>query len=164
MRLFHPRMIAASVLLVWPAAALAQASVETPLFADKVAKKELPPVAERLPQAPLVVDPALDGGAVGQHGGEIVTLVPRARDIRYISTWAYTRLVGYDRNLQLQPDLLEKFENEEDRVFTFTIRQGHRWSDGSPFTAEDFRYYWEDVAQNPDLSPAGPPEFMLVEG
>ncbi|HZB62653.1 MAG TPA: ABC transporter substrate-binding protein, partial [Microvirga sp.] len=49
-------------------------------------------------------------------------------------------------------------------VFTFTLRAGHRWSDGSPFTAEDFRYYWEDVAQNKDLSPAGPPEFMLAGG
>ena len=85
--------------------------------------------------------------AAGQYGGDIVTLVPRARDIRYISTYAYTRLVGYDRNLELQPDLLEKLENEDDRVFTFTLRAGHRWSDGQPFTAEDFRYYWEDVAQ-----------------
>ena len=34
----------------------------------------------------------------------------------------------------------------------------------NPFTAEDFRYYWEDVAQNEDLSPAGPPEFMMVDG
>jgi peptide/nickel transport system substrate-binding protein len=90
--------------------------------------------------------------------------VPRPRDIRYISTFTYTRLVGYDRNLQLQPDLLEKLENEDDRVFTFTLRPGHRWSDGSPFTTEDFRYYWEDVAQNADLSPAGPPEFMMVDG
>ena len=63
-----------------------------------------------------------------------------------------------------KPDILEKVENEDDRVFTFTLRAGHRWSDGTPFTAEDFRYYWEDVAQNADLSPAGPPEFMMVDG
>jgi len=129
---------------------------ETSFF--KKGEKKLPPVAERVPATPLVVD------ATGEPGGEIVTLVPRARDIRYISTYAYTRLVGYDKDLQLQPDLLEKFENEGTRVFTFTLRAGHRWSDGSPFTAEDFRYYWEDIALNPDLSPAGPPEFMLVDG
>jgi len=142
--------------LALPAAA--QDFKDAPFFADQVKDKKLPPLAERLPKTPIVVD------AAGQYGGDIVTLVPRPRDIRYISTFTYTRLVGYDRNLHLQPDLLEKFENEDDRVFTFTLRPGHRWSDGSPFTTEDFRYYWEDVAQNPDLSPAGPPEFMLVNG
>ncbi len=157
MRTTTLHLAAAFGLLALPA--LAQTYVEPPLFAEKVAKKELPPLAERLPQTPIVVSPK-----GGQYGGDIVTLVSRPRDIRYISTYAYTRLIGYDRNLQLQPDLLEKFENEDDRVFTFTLRAGHRWSDGTPFTAEDFRYYWEDVAQNPDLSPAGPPEFMMVDG
>jgi peptide/nickel transport system substrate-binding protein len=149
-------LAALCTLLALPA--WAQTFSEPPFFKEKLANKELPPLAERLPQTPIVVEPA------GQYGGDIVTLVPRARDIRYISTYAYTRLVGYDRHLQLQPDLLEKFENQDDRVFTFTLRAGHRWSDGSPFTAEDFRYYWEDVAQNKDLSPAGPPEFMLAGG
>jgi peptide/nickel transport system substrate-binding protein len=142
--------------------ALAQNYVEPPFFAEQVLKKELPPLAERLPATPIVVSP--EGGSAGEYGGDVVTLVPRARDIRYISTWAYTRLIGYDRSLQLQPDLLEKAENEDDRIFTFTLRAGHRWSDGHPFTAEDFRYYWEDVAQNKDLSPAGPPEFMIMDG
>src|SRR5919112_321513 len=149
-------LAALCTLLALPA--WAQTFSEPPFFKEKLANKELPPLAERLPQTPIVVEPA------GQYGGDIVTLVPRARDIRYISTYAYTRLVGYDRHLQLQPDLLEKIDNQDDRVFTFTLRAGHRWSDGSPFTAEDFRYYWEDVAQNKDLSPAGPPEFMLAGG
>jgi peptide/nickel transport system substrate-binding protein len=153
----RPLVLAAAWgLLCLPAGA--QSFSDPPFFKEKLAKKELPPLAERLPQTPIVVEPS------GQYGGDIVTLVPRARDIRYISTYAYTRLVGYDRKLQLQPDLLEKFENQDDRVFTFTLRAGHRWSDGSPFTVEDFRYYWEDVAQNKDLSPAGPPEFMLAGG
>ena len=94
----------------------------------------------------------------------IVTLVATARDIRYISVNAYTRLVGYDEKLELEPDILAKLENEDDRIFTFTLREGHRWSDGHPFTTEDFRYYWEDVAHNKELSPAGPPEFMIVDG
>jgi peptide/nickel transport system substrate-binding protein len=149
-------LAAALGLLALPAPA--QDFKDAPFFADQVKDKKLPPLAERIPKAPIVVD------AAGQYGGDIVTLVPRPRDIRYISTFTYTRLVGYDRNLQLQPDLLEKLENEDDRVFTFTLRPGHRWSDGSPFTTEDFRYYWEYVAQNADLSPAGPPEFMMVDG
>ena len=148
--------------LHWPVQALD--FVEPPLFAARVQAKELPPVAERLPKVPLVVDPTQHGGSFGQHGGDIVTLVPRARDIRYISTYSYTRLIAYDRALNLYPDLLEKFEVDGERVFTFTLREGHRWSDGHPFTAEDFRYYWEDVVQNRDVSPSGVPEFMMVDG
>src|SRR3954470_9010156 len=145
-----------------PAGALEM--VEQPLFAEKVAKKELPPIAERIPKTPLVVDPSLTGGRIGQYGGDIITLVPRARDIRYITTYAYNRLVGYNEKLELKPDVLENIAIDDDRVFTFTLREGHRWSDGHPFTAEDFRYYWEDVAQNQELSPAGIPEFMMVDG
>lgn len=151
-------LFAAACLTVLALPALAEQAGEPPLLAEKVDKKKLPPMPERLPQTPLRVE------SNGRYGGDIVTLVAKARDIRYISTYAYTRLVGYDRNLRLQPDLLESFENEGDKVFTFTLRAGHRWSDGSPFTAEDFRYYWEDVALNKDLSPAGPPEFMLMDG
>jgi ABC-type transport system substrate-binding protein len=41
-------------------------------------------------------------------------------------------LVGYDEKLRDQADILESFEVENDRVFTFKIREGHRWSDGHP--------------------------------
>ena len=41
-------------------------------------------------------------------------------------------------------------------IFTFHLRQGHSWSDGQPFTTEDFRYCWEDVANNKELSPDRP--------
>jgi len=53
---------------------------------------------------------------------------------------------------------------EEGRVFTFHIRPGHRWSDGEPFTAEDFRYAWEDVETNESLSRGGASAVMLVDG
>jgi len=53
---------------------------------------------------------------------------------------------------------------EKGRVFTFKLRAGHRWSDGRPFTSEDFRYYWEDIANDKDLAPFGPPQVLLVEG
>lgn len=155
-RLKTGSVVIATLASLLPLPLLAQTMQETPFF--EKAEKKPPPVAERVPSTPLVVN------TDGQPGGDIITLVPRARDIRYISTYAYTRLVGYDRQLQLQPDVLEKFENEDDRIFTFTLRAGHRWSDGSPFTAEDFRYYWDDLANSKDLSPSGPPEFMLVDG
>lgn len=142
------------------------AFVETPMLADRVARKELPPVVERLPKTPLVSDLEAYGRTAGRHGGQIGTLVARARDVRYLSVISYARLVGYDERLVLLPDILEALDNEgdADRSFTMTLREGHRWSDGHPFTTEDFRYWWEDVANDKDLSPGGLPEFLMVEG
>ena len=64
----------------------------------------------------------------------------------------------------LVPDILKAIEIEEGRVFTMHLREGHRWSDGAPFTSEDFRYWWEDVATNEQLSPMGPPVELQVDG
>ncbi len=139
--------------------------VETPALAGAVERKTLPPVAERLPKTPLVLDLLGEGQRVGRSGGTLATLIARPRDVRYISAYEYTRLVGYDAALTLKPDILEAVDVEDGaRRFTFTLREGHRWSDGAPFTAEDFRFWWEDVANDPDLAPGGPPEFMLAEG
>ncbi|MEO1000186.1 MAG: ABC transporter substrate-binding protein, partial [Pseudomonadota bacterium] len=125
---------------------------------------DLPPVAERIPETPLVVDLAAAGREVGRHGGVMRSFITRSRDIRYIVVHGYARLVGYDRNYELRPDILRDIEVEEGRIFTLHLRPGHRWSDGHPFTAEDFRYWWEDVANNALLAPGGAPELMLVDG
>lgn len=142
----------------------ASAFEETPFYKDRVARKEMPPIEQRLPASPLVVDLAAHGRTVGKPGGEIVSIVGRARDIRYLSASSYARLAGYDDNLKLVPDLLERLDEEGGKTFTFVLREGHRWSDGQPFTSEDFRFYWEDIALNKELSPAGLPDFMLVAG
>lgn len=158
------RILLIVLALLAGAAARAGESVETPVLADKVAAGELPPVAERLPKTPYIADLEETGRKLGRSGGEIVSLVPRARDIRYMSAVSYARLVGYDAKLRLRADILERVENQDERVFTLVLREGHRWSDGHPFTSEDFRYYWEDVALNEELSPGGLPEYLLVEG
>ena len=62
------------------------------------------------------------------------------------------------------PDILESYEAKDGREFTFKLRAGHRWSDGQPFTTEDFRFFWEDIANNKELSPSGPSVELLVDG
>lgn len=127
-------------------------------------------VKPALPNRPLITELPVSSTeeisrSLGKRGGEIHTLVGRAKDIRLITAWGYARLVGYQPDLRLAPDILEEvLVEQEGRRFTFRLREGHRWSDGRPFTAEDFRYWWEDVANNPELSPAGPPHFMRVKG
>jgi peptide/nickel transport system substrate-binding protein len=147
-----------------PAAAAAQAKyIEPPALEAEVKAGTLPPVAKRLPENPLVVKlPA--GAQAGQYGGSLNMLIGRSRDVRMLVVYGYARLVGYDQNFSIVPDILESIEVKDERVFTMKLRKGHRWSDGQPFTIEDFRYFWDDVANNKELSPTGPPSDLLVNG
>lgn len=137
---------------------------EVPSLAAQVANGDLPALGDRLPNHPLVADFAAEGRSLGRYGGEFRMIAAKVQDLRYVGVLGYARLVAYDANLHLRPDILEAVEDEDDRVFTFTLREGHRWSDGAPFTTEDFRYYWEDIANNPELNPSGPPEVFRVDG
>ena len=156
----------ALALLIWLLAGSAAAGpVETPMLAGAVAAGELPPVAERLPDEALRVDLAAKGRAPGRHGGRLRMFMKRAKDVRYLSAYGYARLAGYDHTYEIVPDLLRDIEVSPDgRSVTLHLRKGHRWSDGNDFTAEDFRYWWEDVALNEELSPKGPPVEMTVNG
>lgn len=143
----------------------APATPAAPAAAPAAAGGEpLPPLAKRLPKVPLVLDLPAMGRRTGRPGGSIVTLISRVKDARMITVWGYARLVGYDQQLEIVPDILESLDVEEGRRFTLHLRPGHRWSDGKPFTAEDFRYFWEDIVLNKELTPAGPEPFLLVEG
>jgi peptide/nickel transport system substrate-binding protein len=134
---------------------------EAPSLADQVSAGDLPPLMERLPERPLVV-PLTSERSIGTYGGSLATLVTRSKDTRLMTVFGYARLIGYDEDLTLRPDILENVDVVAGREFTLYLRKGHRWSDGHPFTTEDFRYYWEDVAQNTDLAPTGPPITMRV--
>lgn len=125
---------------------------------------KLPPMVHRLPKRPRVVDLSALGREPGRYGGVIHTLISGQRDIRLMTINGYARLVGYDEMLVLQPDILESFDVQDGRIFTFRLREDHKWSDGSPLTPEDFRYCWEDVWLNDDLTPGGPSRDLLVDG
>ena len=137
---------------------------EPPNLVAAVAAGQLPPLTARLPRVPLVFEAPRSDWTLGRYGGEVRTLMAKDRDIRMMVVYGYSRLVGYDEQLRLTPDILEKVDNVDSRIFTLHLRPGHKWSDGKPFTAEDFRYYWDDVAHNKDLSPFGLPQALLVNG
>jgi peptide/nickel transport system substrate-binding protein len=137
---------------------------DAPVLKAKSDAGELPPVAERLPDNPMILDMAAIGKSVGQYSDELKTLIGRARDVRLLVVYGYARLIGYDEDLNLFPDILESYDVQEGRIFTFKIRKGHRWSDGALFTSKDFAYYWNDVANFKKLSPSGPPIDMIVDG
>ena len=152
-----------SALLLSTASAQAQPFIEPPMFADEVKAAKLPPIEKRLPAEPAVAKFGSDQ-VIGQHGGMLTNLMERASDIRRMSAFGYARLVGYTPGYKIEADILKSFEVKDGREFTFILRRGHRWSDGQPFTTEDLRYFWEDMASNKELSPDGPPKEMLVDG
>ncbi len=102
---------------------------------------DLPPVEERLPRNPAVVV-GCDG--IGNYGGAWRRATP--------STFDLTRKIGYESFIRfdpsgnIQPGLAYKWKVEdENRVYTFYLRKGHRWSDGTPFTAHDVVWVANDV-------------------
>ncbi len=137
---------------------------ESTFWQAEVDAGDLPPVQERIPDQPIIVDLEARGRELGTPGGTLNTMVTRSKDIRQMVVYGYARLVIYDENYQLVPDLLASFENEDNKTFTLRLREGHKWSDGSPFTSADFEYWWKDVTNHEMLSPSGPPDFLRVGG
>jgi len=136
---------------------------EIPSLSKLVDEGKLPPVAKRLPETPRVVT-FENGTQPGTYGGALRMLMASSKDTRQMVVYGYTRLVVWTPQYTLEPDILESYDVQDGRIFTLRLRKGHKWSDGEPFTAEDFRYYWEDVALNKELSPFGPPSQLLAEG
>ena len=158
-------LVAALALMVFAFNACAVTPVETPYFVQQVKEGKLPPVTQRLPDAPEAATFSESADEVpGKPGGSIHLLMGSGRDTRMMTVYGYARLVIYDRAFDLRPDILESFEAKDDRIFTFHLRKGHKWSDGAPFTTEDFRYYWEDVANDRNVTPSGVPHELLVDG
>lgn len=126
----------------------------------EVASGELPPIASRVPREPALAE--LE--TIGRPGGELRMLMASPKDTRLMVVYGYARLVAYTPALAIVPDMLEQLQVEAGRQFTLRLRVGHKWSDGQPFTAEDFRFWFEDVGENPQLSPVGLPAALLPNG
>jgi len=146
-----------------PRAGFAYSLIETPVLLESVENGTLPPVKVRIPVRPQVVH--FDGEfKPGKHGGQMRMLMGKQKDIRQLVIYGYARLIGYTTELELKADILQSFEVVENRIFTLHLRKGHQWSDGHAFTSEDFRYYWEDIANNPELSRGGLPHELTIDG
>lgn len=150
------RLMAGALLLgaAWlPAMHMAEAG-EAPELAKLVEAGKLPPLEERLPAHPYVYQPV---ESIGQYGGTWRRAILGGGDQHNIlRTIGYHNLVRWNRDWSaVEPHVAESFTTSDDATtFTFKLRQGMKWSDGQPFTADDVMFWYEDVLKNKELTPA----------
>jgi peptide/nickel transport system substrate-binding protein len=136
---------------------------EAPTLAELVEQGKLPPLKDRLPENPLVVDPV---ERTGVHGGTWHTALVGSDDSAWMERLQhYGGLVRYSRDWSsVVPDVAEAYDVNDDRTeYVFHLRAGMKWSDGVPFTADDVTFWFDDVFMNDEITPTKPP-LMLSGG
>ena len=144
----------------WP-----KAFQEAPELAALVKDGKLPAVKDRLPSEPMVLKPL---SAVGKYGGTW------RRGFLGPGDWengnrlnASDKLLFWDpTGTKIVPSVAKSWEQSADgKTIRVNLRKGMRWSDGAPFSADDFVFWFEDLYSNKDIvsapiadmSPGGKP-------
>lgn len=148
-------LLPVALLSVAVSAGQGMAYSEAPALAEMVTNGDLPPVEERLPANPLVVEPIEE---VGVYGGTWLTFGDNISRLSNLVIWQDIGLLMWnnDQNATV-PSLAESWEISDDsQAFTIKLREGLRWSDGAPMTADDIMFWYEDVISNDELRPVKP--------
>ncbi len=132
------------------------------MLAARVARGELPPVDDRLPEEPAVVEPV---NGIGKYGGSWRRVTMGLGDIQLRNRMGYEPLVRWDRTgRQVVPGLAKRWEVlDGGKTYVFHLRRGLKWSDGHPLTADDFLFYFEDVLGNKEITPIFP-WWLAIDG
>jgi peptide/nickel transport system substrate-binding protein len=136
---------------------------EAPQLAELVKAGKLPPVKERLGEDPLIVKPLHD---IGHYGGTWrrgftgpadTSAGQRVNESDHLTYFDYTAT-------KVVPNIAKAWDvSDGGRTFTFHLRRGMKWSDGHPFTADDFVFWFEDMYRNKDLVPT-PSPYLATNG
>ncbi|MEP8672551.1 ABC transporter substrate-binding protein [Enterobacter hormaechei] len=93
---------------------------------------------------------------VRNNGSEPASLDPHKveSDVEFnIISDLFDGLVSVSPAGEIQPRLAEKWENKDNTVWTFHLRPGIIWSDGTPITAEDIVWSWQRLVDPKTASP-----------
>lgn len=106
---------------------------------------------------------------VRNNGNEPASLDPHKveSDVEFnIISDLFDGLVSVSPTGEIQPRLAEKWENKDNTVWTFHLRPGITWSDGTPITAEDIVWSWQRLVDPKTVSPYAsyPGSMRIVNG
>jgi peptide/nickel transport system substrate-binding protein len=127
---------------------------ESPDLAAMVKAGTLPPLNERLPEIPLML-PVVD--EIGQYGGTLRRAFLGPGDHNNYTRAVYDALVRYAPDgSQIVPHIAAGWEsNENFTEWIIRLRPGAKWSDGTPFTADDIMFWYDNILMNQELMPGG---------
>ncbi|TDJ20976.1 MAG: ABC transporter substrate-binding protein [Gammaproteobacteria bacterium] len=125
--------------------------------------KSLPPVADRLPDEPLVLAPY---DAIGTYGGVFQGLSKATESgtsdlmsIRHVNMTRFS-----DDLATIVPNVAKSWSwNDDFTQLTFVLRKGHKWSDGAPFTSADVVFWYENMLMDKNVVKK-PKDRFLVAG
>ncbi len=114
---------------------------------DKKAKSDA--ITVQIGPNPETLDPALNSAVDG--GNMLVTL--------------FETLLIIDENNKVQPGQAEKYEVSDDGLtWTFTMRDGLKWSDGTALDAKDFEYTFKRIADTSLAAPYAETVVGMIDG
>lgn len=136
---------------------------EAPALAEQVKAGKLPPVGKRLPEPSqlFVIKPVSEIGKYGGNWRRVFTGPAdhengnRINSADKILTFDYT-------GTKIMPSLARDWKVSDDgKTTTIYLRKGAKWSDGKPFTADDFMFWYEDIYLNKNIVPTPFFEFQI---
>ena len=142
-----------------------QVKKEAPMLAQQVKDGKLPKLEERIPvKEDVMVEK--DVKELGKYGGSI-TITSNDSGRWGWGPWTEQGMFRFkqDGSGKVEPNVAKKFyANEDSSVWTIELREGMKWSDGKPFTADDVIFYYDHVstpALNADRTavPQGDPKY-----
>ena len=125
---------------------------EAPMLAALVKAGKLPPVEERLPLNPCVC-PVME--MTGKYGGTMRRGFTGVSDRWGPDKVTHNQLIWYNADLSLRPNICESWDlNKDATEWTVRLRKGMKWSDGQPFTGDDFKWWYDYILMHKTLTPA----------
>ena len=127
---------------------------EAPMLAARVAAGTLPPVEERLPKASdVLVIPVVE--RIGDYGGTWRRAFTGPRNGQNADRLMSDHILHFDLDgIDVIPNVVKGWDISDDGLtYTLYLREGMKWSDGSPFTADDWVWYNENVIWNEEINP-----------
>jgi peptide/nickel transport system substrate-binding protein len=141
---------------------------QSPVLAEMVKSGALPPLEDRLPVSAKVCTDGVElprsdlHVEVGKYGGNMRSVHTNASGsavlrIAFQEPVVNAPGVGVREPGVIWENVVRSFKvSDQEKVFTFQLREGMKWSDGEPLTTEDVRFGYEDVISNEQITPSVP--------